>query len=78
MRLRTASESVGWLNTEGPLTVSPNFRDRADCGCWLKTLPDGQVDQLVCAAHHAKTMAHLNHQLTSAGPDTLATAAPKA
>src|SRR5687768_9236799 len=24
-RMRTASESVGWLNTEGPLTVSPRF-----------------------------------------------------
>lgn len=24
-RMRTASESVGWLNTEGPLTVSPQF-----------------------------------------------------
>jgi hypothetical protein len=25
MKLRTASESVGWLQTEGPLTVSPQF-----------------------------------------------------
>ena len=24
IRLRTASESVGWLNSEGPLSVSPN------------------------------------------------------
>lgn len=29
MKLRTASESVGWLNTVGPLTVSPRF-DTAD------------------------------------------------
>lgn len=28
MKLRTASESVGWLNTEGPLTVSPQFNSQ--------------------------------------------------
>lgn len=25
MKLRTASESVGWMNSVGPLTVSPHF-----------------------------------------------------
>jgi hypothetical protein len=25
MKLRTASESVGWLNSDGPLDVSPSF-----------------------------------------------------
>lgn len=25
LKIRTARESVGWLNTEGPLTVSPKF-----------------------------------------------------
>jgi hypothetical protein len=28
MKLRTASESVGWLNSVGPLDVSPTFGDR--------------------------------------------------
>jgi hypothetical protein len=25
MKLRTASETVGWMNSVGPLTVSPQF-----------------------------------------------------
>lgn len=30
MKLRTASESVGWLNSEGPLSVSPSFEKKAE------------------------------------------------
>jgi hypothetical protein len=33
VRLRTATESVGWINSVGPLTVSPNFnKQRAEAG----------------------------------------------
>jgi len=28
MKLRTATESVGWMNSVGPLTVSPSFHQR--------------------------------------------------
>jgi len=38
LKLRTARESVGWMNSVGPLPYSPVFKcDNLDCGCQKPT-----------------------------------------
>jgi hypothetical protein len=49
VKLRTASESVGWLNTEGPLTVSPKFdirrRDTAADRAFWDSVDDAKAER---------------------------------
>jgi hypothetical protein len=47
-----------------PSAVPPSRREVAtyelSCGCFLRRLPDGAVDQLTCAEHHAKQLVALS------------------
>lgn len=62
-RLRTASESVGWMNSVGPLTVSPSFSPSAES-------PAAAIQQRAETPEHEITLSDLvvtaRHYL---GPD---------
>lgn len=62
MRLRTASESVGWMNSEGPLTTSPSFPAAPSAGpdlrerikslptVWASVVSNGVRNKTTCVA----------------------------
>lgn len=51
MKLRTASESVGWLNSEGPLDKSPTFPTAAEA---REAALRVQLEKETCAANTAE------------------------